>query len=221
MLELADGLSREEVVESLMELASAEPELVAGLDFPFSMPAWFARELGARSGPEVWELVAERGEGWLAEASPPFFGVAGTRRPERELLRRTDRELGAKSPFQIGGPGGPGTGGIRGMPLLRVLREEGFAVWPFDEVRAGAPVVVEVYPRVLTGPVNKSHAAARAAVLKRFELAPSVRDRATAGDDAFDALVAALAMGAHLDELRTLAPGDDTDRIEGRIWTPS
>ncbi len=130
------------------------------------------------------------------------------------------------------------------MPLLRRLREEGFAVWPFDDVRPGEPVVVEIYPRALTGPVNKSNRGEREAALGR--LAPAgggggshrvaadgphtpisrdsmpreLRERAAASDDAFDALVSAMAMDAHWAELRSLSPGDETDRVEGRIWVP-
>lgn len=222
-VELESGLDRAEVVAALIRLADEIPELVVGLDFPFGMPEWFTRDLGASSGPEAWEAVAELGERWLAERPPPFFGPAGTKRPEgSELLRRTDRQLGAKSPLQIGGPGAPGTGGIRGMPLLRELRAAGFAIWPFDDVRAGAPIALEVYPRAFTGPVNKSDRAERQRALDR--LAPGVpsviSERAVAGDDAFDALITALAMDARLEELRALPPGDGTDRREGRIWSP-
>lgn len=81
-------------------------------------------------------------------------------------LRRTDREAPAiggirpKSVFQIGGAGAVGTGSLRGMPILKRLRDAGFAVWPFDAPRW--PCVVEIYPRLLTGAVNKGSAGARA-----------------------------------------------------------
>ena len=55
--------------------------------------------------------------------------------------------------FQIGGAGAVGTGSIRGMPHLLTLADSGFTIWPF--VSGGLPTVVEIYPRALTGPVNK------------------------------------------------------------------
>ncbi|MFP5389572.1 MAG: hypothetical protein ACLGG5_09790, partial [Thermoleophilia bacterium] len=38
------------------------------------------------------------------------------------------------------------------MPHLLTLARNGFGIWPFSE---GWPRVVEIYPRALTGPVNK------------------------------------------------------------------
>src|SRR5947207_2673911 len=82
------------------------------------------------------------------------------RRPTlEEHLRRTDRDVPGiggirpKSVFQIGGAGAVGTGSIRGMSLLKRLSDAGFAVWPFDS--AQFPLVVEIYPRLLTGSVKK------------------------------------------------------------------
>jgi hypothetical protein len=44
------------------------------------------------------------------------------------------------------------------MPHLLTLAKNGFGIWPFSE---GWRRVVEVYPRALTGPVNKGRWSAR------------------------------------------------------------
>jgi len=143
-------------------------------------------------------------------------------------FRRTDigegRSLGgqAKSVFQIGGAGAVGTGSLRGMPHLTCLRNAGFSIWPFDP--PGRPLVVEIYPRVLTGPVVKSDLNARFNYLsERFPtLSTDWRDRAATTEDAFDAAVSALAMWTHRRELETLQPVvDETALMEGQIWVPT
>jgi hypothetical protein len=136
-----------------------------------------------------------------------------------EHFRRTElavkRKFAVKSVFQIGGAGAVGTGSIRGMPLLHRLRSAGASVWPFDA--PGWPRVVEIYPRLLTGPVVKSSAAARDAYLARRypALGP------IASEDAFDAAVSALTMARHADDLAALPTESDPElRREGRIWYP-
>jgi hypothetical protein len=124
--------------------------------------------------------------------------------------------------FQIGGAGSVGTGSIRGMPLLHALHQAGASVWPF--VRGGWPVVVEIYPRLLTGPVRKSDPSARRALLE--ERYPSLDKEhvrlATLSEDAFDAGVSALVMVEHMADLRDLPDAPDPQlRLEGRIWHPA
>jgi hypothetical protein len=114
-----------------------------------------------------------------------------------------------------------GTGSVRGMPHLRTLSEAGFDVWPFGPL--GWPRVVEIYPRALTGPVNKSHWRARHDFLfERFSSQPSpLLERAAGSEDAFDAAVSALVMATRLGELSDLAPSSNaTIRLEGEIWRP-
>lgn len=226
---LESGRSREEVVEHLIAAATGEPDLVVGLDFAFSMPEWFVREQGTSDGPAFWGVVAKRGEGWLRRCEPPFFGAAGTTRPAGvELLRRTDCEVpkvegrGPSSAFQLAGPSQVGTGSIRGMPSLRRLRGSGFRVWPFDDPAPGAPLVVEIYPRLLTGSTVKSDADARGTALAAYSEAMSAEllRAAVSSDDAFDAAISAIEMDRRSDELLALPPGDEVDRIEGRIWAP-
>ncbi len=108
------------------------------------------------------------------------------------------------------------------MPILRRLRHEGFAVWPFD--RAVPPLVVEIWPRVFIGTLTKSDPEARGAFLagRHPDLAPEHLTAAAASDDAFDALVSALAMDRHLEELASLPPAADAETaLEGRIWRPA
>jgi hypothetical protein len=120
----------------------------------------------------------------------------------------------ARSVFQIGGAGAVGTGSLRGWPLLRRLRAAGFSVWPFDPPRL--PMAVEVFPRLLTGPVVKSRREAREAYLRSRDWPPE----AAVTEDAFDAAVSALVMSAHAMALSTLpAERDGQMRREGRIWS--
>jgi hypothetical protein len=82
--------------------------------------------------------------------------------------------------------------------------------------------VIEIYPRILTGPVVKSLHEDRSAYLKRWPaLTTDIRSRAAASEDAFDALVSALVMDAHIAEIRSLRAGDDLSRLEGEIWFPT
>ena len=159
VVRLESGRGRAAIADFLIDEASRTPELVVGLDFAFSLPSWFLESRGLPDGPALWHLVASEGETWLAGCEPPFWGRPGRRRPDLlEDLRRTDRDAPAiggirpKSVFQIGGAGAVGTGSLRGMPVLERLRDAGFSVWPFDAPRW--PCVIEIYPRLLTGPVS-------------------------------------------------------------------
>jgi hypothetical protein len=226
LVDLANGRTREELVAYLIQLGAEDSRLVVGLDFAFSFPAWWCAEQGWSSGLDVWAAMADRGERVLAECRAPFWGRPGKRNPHpaERLYRRTELEEGAggaKSVFQIGGAGAVGTGSIRGMPWLKTLTENGFSVWPFAD---GWPRVVEIYPRALTGPVNKGRWAKRHAYLfERFpRQPPEVLERAAGSEDAFDAAVSALIMGMHEGELEGLGrPVASEYGVEGRIWRPS
>jgi len=225
---LENGRDREQVCRFLLDLAAGEPETAIGLDFAFSLPAWFLRERRLAWAPDLWELARDEGEGWLSACSPPFWGRGATKRPPLPAhFRWTDRQIkvggiSPKSVFQIGGAGAVGTSSVRGWPCLQALREGGIAIWPFD--RGALPVAVEVYPRLLTGPVVKSSAGARAAYLKQRlpGLQPEELAKAAGSEDAFDAAVAAMAMYAFRDHLRRLPPvTDKTLLMEGVIWDPA
>ena len=56
------------------------PPVVAGFDFSFGVPAWFARELDCATIDDVWARAASDGERWLA--------------PTRAVLARTVRGAG-------------------------------------------------------------------------------------------------------------------------------
>ncbi|HLI57584.1 MAG TPA: hypothetical protein VKY26_11210 [Actinomycetota bacterium] len=230
---LRNGRSRAGVGDLLIEIATATPRLAVGLDFAFSFPSWYLDRLGVGHAGELWELAAAQGEGWLAARATPFWGWPGGTRPiDQEHFRRTEANLaratggiGPKSPFQIGGAGSVGTGSIRGMPLLARLRREGFSIWPFDE-NPGWPRVVEIYPRLHTGPVRKSAAAARHAHLEALGWPADRLGRALVAstEDAFDAALSARAMDRHQECLATLPVIPEecavTARREGWIWSP-
>jgi len=226
------GLRRDEVVRHLIELAEREPRLVVGIDFAFSFPRWFLAEHGLASARDAWELVAREGESWLARSPHPFWGRPFVARPApiegRSEWRATESEgmlvggAAPKSIFQTGGAGTVGTGSLRGMPYLRDLQDAGFAIWPFD--RARLPMVVEIYPRYLTGPVNKSSAVARALYLQARHARESraMLELAGSSEDAFDAAVSAVCMRRFARDFARLPrrPLTETDRLEGRIWRP-
>lgn len=225
LTELRNGLGRGELIAKLLELGEAEPRMLIGLDFAFSFPAWWCEENGWSSGKDVWSAMGHEGEDLLEGCEDPFWGRPGKRNPhpKARLYRQTERSEDAvrpKSVFQIGGAGAVGTGSIRGMPHLLTLAKNGFGIWPFSE---RWPRVVEIYPRALTGPVNKSRWSARQDyLLEHFPEQPrDLLERAAGSEDAFDAAVSALVMSKHEAELRALgAPADPADRVEGKIWRP-
>lgn len=229
LIRLESGRDRTDLIAHLIAEARKDPDLVVGLDFAFSFPEWFATTTcEAASIEDVWSVVSKRGEEWLDACEPPFWGRRKGPRPDvPAAFRRTEQAASEptgsqpKSVFQIGGPGHVGTGSIRGMPHLSNLRAAGFSIWPFHDV--SIPLVVEIYPRLLTGPVTKSNAAARAAYLRDDfpEIPPKLETLAATSEDAFDAAVSAVVMARHADELRALTGATDpTELLEGRIWWP-
>jgi hypothetical protein len=197
-----------------------------------------------------------------AERDPRFWGRPHKRPAEfsgphlHRMMRRTDMEnkieqtlpggdpqraalmhgVTPKSPFQIGGSGAVGTGSLRAMPWLLHLREHGFAVWPFEDAALNSPrpqpLLVEMYTRLLTGPVKKSNPDARHAYLKQRRAGPekdplyagltrAVVTKAESSEDAFDALVCCVEMTRWRNQFaglnRTLDP---TLQLEGITWRP-
>jgi hypothetical protein len=228
---LTSGRGRTRLVADLIAEARHDDQLIVGLDFAFSMPIWFVRELGLSSAPEVWSAVRTHGETWLQRCEAPFWGRAGRPRPvpsaAEPWLRVTEQVcprvagIGPKSVFQIGGAGAVGTGSLRGMAALDELRRAGFAIWPFDEPRL--PLVVEIYPRILTGAVAKSRPSARRAYLcaQPGSMSGELWAPAIGSEDAFDAALSAVAMDRAVGELTALSPAQDPmTRVEGAIWYP-
>ena len=138
--------------------------------------------------------------------------------------------IAPKSVFQIGGAGAVGTASLRGMPHLLHLRQAGFRIWPYDEPDpAHHPTVVEIYTRLMTGPVTKSSESARTAYLnaKRKEnpffvkLPRSIITKAQGSEDAFDALVTTLVMAEYRHEFAHLKQTtDEIFMMEGQTWVP-
>lgn len=226
LTDLSNGRTRDEVVDFLVGQASSDTRMLVGLDFSFSLPAWFVRGLGVGDAGALWDLVAAEGEGWLRDCRPPFWGRPGSTRPPVPCLYRSTESacrpvagIAPKSTFQVGGAGSVGTGSIRGMPHLRRLREAGFAVWPFDP--PGRLTVVEIYPRALTGPVNKSDRRCRTRYLRGWDMPEPFRRQAEGSEDAFDAAVSALVAYRHAPDVAALEPAADPDvRLEGAMWVP-
>jgi hypothetical protein len=226
---LRNGRTREHVIDHLLTLRTECPEgLMVGLDFSFSFPLWFLESQGYADISAVWDGVAHEGPQWLARCEPPFWGRPGRPKPSLpEHLRDAEKRLVApgvhpKSVFQIGGAGTVGTGSIRGMPLLRLLRLGGFGIWPFDP--PSAYQVVELYPRLMTGPVHKRNAMARANYLDacQWQLRPEHTQSMLKSEDAFDAGVSALVLAEQQPEAPHLPPSIDPQiLLEGDIWPPS
>jgi hypothetical protein len=225
---LENGRGRLEVGQLLVDWAMVSPDLIVGLDFAFSFPAWFLDEMGVSSAHDLWVAAASKGDEWLAACESPFWGRPGKPRPDlagRAHYRATDAGVPAtagirpKSVFQIGGAGAVGTASIRGMPILNRLSRAGFSIWPFDP--PGLPQVIEIYPRLLSGPVLKSSQRSREACLSAKGVGgkSELWARAASTEDAFDAAISAVVMREHLTELRRLPQVDDqVARLEGTIW---
>ena len=222
LAECRNGWTPDSLVDWLIARAERDPAFVAGLDFAFGYPGWFVRERFGGSPFQGWQA----GEALLSEE--PFWGRPGRRRPpldaSRPHLRRTEAAVTTgrpKSIFQVGGAGSVGTGSLRGMPVLTRLRKAGFAIWPFDP--PGMPLVLEIYPRALTGPVVKRVPAARRAYLERLRWPADAATRSlvASSEDALDAAVSAPRLFEHREEFSHLPDATDVDRVEGRIWLPA
>jgi hypothetical protein len=184
--------SRETAIEAVIE---APPPVVAGFDFSFSVPEWFAHELGCHTIDDVWASAARDGDAWL-RPTPPFWTTTCNVVAERRL-RRCEARLGATSLFALVGAGQVGKGAVRGMPLLPKLRAAGFSIWPFDA--AGQKTALEIYPRVLR------------------PFAPPDAGPFASNDER-DAVCSALVLWDGYDEITRLRASAD---IEGDIWTPA
>ena len=232
LLHVEDHLTRRQVVERLIEIKKRSERAVIGLDFGFSAPAWYMAERGFAEAPELWRWLADgdHASALLRECAPPFWGRKGKFKPklsahhrDTELKVKAVQGIRPKSVFQISGPGTVGTGSIRGMCVLYELRSAGFSIWPFDD--QGAHTIVEIYPRLLTGPVNKTDPKCRREYLGKINDRMDEEQREIAGDseDAFDAAVSAIKMSEpkHAADLASLPRIDDPQlRLEGIIWHP-
>lgn len=217
--------SREDAIGWLVKQLKQQPNTIAGLDFAFSMPAWFVRdEHGCDNAIAFWTVVKQKGECWLKCCPYPFWGRKGTKKPRNcELFRETEKAVlnpaekaNPTSTFQLVGASQVGRGSIRGMSFLAQLHCSGIAVWPFDKRKQGQPMVVEIYPRLFMGNLKKSNQAERRRFLEdRYpDMEPEHRDCATKSDDAFDAAVSALALATRRAKPQLLTNA----KLEGQIW---
>jgi hypothetical protein len=234
LVRLESGRTRDEIVEHLVAEAERDPDLVVGLDFAFSLPAWYLRRkrldaLGLRRR-LADEALTPRMKGlglalWVTDPDLPFWTQAGGSAflPVDRQFRRTELELRTlglrpKSVFQLVGAGQVGRGSLFGMQALGRLTGSGFHVWPFDHARR--PHLVEIYPRALARNVTRSRPTEMREHLEEAGARADFVDRAASNEHAFDAAVSALVMAARLDELRELPPATGYE-LEGKIWLPT
>jgi Protein of unknown function (DUF429) len=225
LVSLQNGRSRGQLVEHVITIAEDDQQTVVGLDFAFSFPKWWCDVRGWRDPQDVWAAMSADGERLLDMCEAPFWGRPGKPNPHPldRSYRRTERDdtKSAKSVFQIGGAGAVGTGSVRGMVHLSTLAQHGFSIWPFAPI--AWPRVVEIYPRALTGAVNKSSWSERHTFVRNHfpDQTATLLERAAGSEDAFDATVSALVMAKHKDQLAALTATEDPYlAIEGKIWCP-
>jgi hypothetical protein len=188
--------TREEAARYVVE---TDPPVIAGFDFSFGVPEWFAFANRCSTIDEVWALAARDGERWLAP-TPPFWRDR-CRVPLDQRFRRCElRYPRAKSVFQLVGNGQVGAGSVRGMPLLASMRARGVAIWPFDV--PAARTVFEIYPSALR--------------------ALTTHPGPFRSDDERDAVCSAQVMWDARETVAALgAATDPTTRLEGDVWAPT
>ena len=216
--------SRECVAKRLIgEAKNGGADFIAGLDFAFSFPAWFIQQENRTDVFDFWQHVAAETDNWLKDPPPLPFYVKGSG-PE-DSYRRTEklaaRRITGQRPdnvFHLTGAKQVGKGSIRGMPILNMLRSEGFSIWPFDPPKL--PCVVEIYPRLFYGNLKKNRTRERLDFLEPLPIPDKYhRADATCSDDAFDAAVSALKMYDRREEFARLKQTEDAvERLEGCIW---
>ena len=85
-------------------------------------------------------------------------------------------------------------------------------------------MVIEIYPRLLTGPVTKSDYDERLGLLEQLhEIDTDLAYKAACTEDAFDAVVSAVRMSRFIVDLSSTfsLENDPSELIEGEIWCPS
>ena len=109
------------------------------------------------------------------------------------------------------------------MRYLPKLQENGFSIWPFHERKRSRSLLIEIYPRLLTGPVNKSDFDVRETHVANLYpwIDETFKCKAASTEDAFDAAVSAVVMSRKLNEIFTLTKSQKSIHlIEGKIWWP-
>jgi hypothetical protein len=234
LVRLEGGRTRAERIELLIAEADRDPNLIIGFDFAFSLPAWYLqeRQLTPR---QLWALLADEAltptmrrlglARWMNSPELPFWttGEAHVQLRPEQMFRRTEQDMRLpgvqpKSVFQLVGAGQVGRGSLYGMQALHRLTGAGFRIWPFDP--PAFPLVVEIFPRVLTGPVRKNSTSERERYLGPVPMPADLRRLAANSEDAFDAAISAVVMAVRVEELKALSE-EPVYAIEGKIWAPS
>ena len=233
----AESKGRKATIEYLLNQADeSDGELVVGLDFAFSLPAWYLDENGFKDAPELWKHARSEGEGWWDDGgrskTSPFWRADKAGKPNingKSEFRWTEqdpaiKQLAGSSPrsaFQLSGAGSVGSSTVRGLPYLADLKDAGFNIWPWDDAKG--PLVIEVWPRIAVGQATKSSPSAR---VKRVEdemskgrISNDLAMHACTNDNAFDAVLTALWLAENTTELLGSKP-DPAYAKEGLIWTP-
>ena len=201
---------------------------------------WLCDVTEARDA-RFWGKPHKRPEGFSGAGYPTMMRRTDMENKVEQALEGGDAVRAAlmkgiqpKSPFQIGGSGSVGTGSLRAMQWLLKLWEAGFRVWPFEaaalEGDEARPLLVEMYTRLLTGPVAKSNGVARREYLRRRRkedaelyagLSRAVVAKAEGSEDGFDALVCCLEMVRWRGEFAGLGETQDAGlKLEGITWRP-
>jgi hypothetical protein len=194
--------SRQAAVDYVLD---APPPFVAGFDFSFGLPAWFAHEQGCETIDDVWAQAADLGETWL-RPTPPFWKEACPL-PVEQRYRRCEERLHSdghqpKSVFSLVGAGQVGPGSVRGMPHLARLSANGVAICPFDN--ASDRLAIEIYPSLLR------------------KLFPELAGGQHPTKDAADARVSARVMALRSETFSELtAATDPVTLLEGDVWWPT
>lgn len=226
--ELPNGaVERDGALRALADYLAGQGDIVAGLDFPFSLPPELIRE-------PSWERFVR---GFTTRYPTPerFRADCARRADGRELKRRTDVE--AQVPFSAYN--------LRlyrqtywgiGAVLHPLIANGSARVVPVQAPRDGAPLIAETCPASILKRVglygsykgkDKTLRDARAAILgglvergllrrpKASTVSTLVDD---AGGDAVDAVVAAIGAARVAADPGSAQPRDDLDRIEARVY---
>ena len=221
LVRLEGGRTRTELIELLIAEADRDPNLIVGFDFAFSVPAWYLQDRQLTPH-QLWALLADEAltpvmrryglARWMNSPELPFWTTSEAHarlRPE-QMFRRTENDMRLpgvqpKSVFQLVGAGQVGRGSLYGMQALHLLAGAGFRIWPFDP--PGLPLVVEIFPRILTGPVRKNSPSERERYLEAGPTPPDLRRLAAASAVKPDSRLyrrARFAAGLSLVELKRL-----------------
>ena len=220
------AVDRDRALRALVEHLAGKADALAGLDFPFSLPATLIPD---RSWEEFVSGFAR------CFPTPESFRDDCTDRGGGELKRRTDVE--ARVPFSAYNLRlyRQTYWGIRDV-LHPLIADDAARVIPIQTPRAGASVIAEICPASILkreglyrsykgrGPALRM---ARAFIVERLieqralrRPGVSVLSRmlADTGGDALDAVIAAIGAARVIADPDIMRPRDELDRIEARVY---